>query len=580
MAPDRGYGTDVKGKLGVSVGFILLAHTALDRAGQVARHLASDGAPIVIHIDKRTPSVEFHALVEQVSDLTNVQFVERLACDWGTWSLVEATRRSAERLLSLSSDVGHVALVSGSCLPIKPMGKLRAHLEAHPDTDFIESVTIEEVPWAKDGLGIERFTLSFPFAWKRQKRLFDAWVHIQRKLGTLRPIPTGLQPHMGSQWWCLTRKTLTAILNDPDRETLDAYFKRVWIPDESYFATLARRHSHNIESRSLTLSKFDFRGNPHVFYDDHLSLLKQSSAYFARKVWPGARKLYGAFLGTELRPGSTHPKPPAHQIDRLFSEAVTRRTRGRPGLLMAGRFPRDGFENDLTASSYAVFHGVGDVYQNFPAWSDKVLGLRTHGYLFASDRVEFAEGNNGYVGGLSDSAVLRDYNPKAFLTNLIWNTRGEHQAFLHSPRDNIEICEFLARDPNAYVFAISGSWAIPLLATGRPAEELRSQAARLQARETAHLARLNERRSRARLRIWTLAEVLENPSGPLKTMLDDLSMTGARTLTEVPDMWPMDGLQEFLQSLRNIGMNPHTAGDFFEPRVAPEWQRPRKTEPQ
>ena len=562
----------------MSVGFVLLAHTALDRAGQVARHLATAGSPVVIHVDKRTSSAEFHALVDQVSDLTNVHFAPRIACDWGTWSLVDATREAAEQLLTLAPEIGHVALISGSCLPIKPVKDLCDYLSAHPETDFIESVTIEEVPWAKDGLGAERFTLSFPFAWKRQKRLFDLWVRVQRKLNIQRPIPSGLQPHMGSQWWCLTRRTLTSILNDPERERVDAYFKRVWIPDESYFATLSRRHSKRIESRSLTLSKFDFRGNPHVFYDDHLSLLRQSSAFFARKVWPGSRKLYGAFLGTELHQASSHPAPPASQIDRLFAEAVTRRTRGRPGLTMAGRFPRKGFENELTASSYAVFHGVGDFYRNFPEWSGEVLGLRTHGHLFARDRVEFAEGYSGYVGGLSDSASLRDYNPEAFLTNLIWNTRGEHQAFLHSPRDSIEICDFLARDPNAFVFAISGSWALPLLATGRSAEDLRKEAATIQEREAVHLARLNERRSRARLRVWTLAEVLENPSGPLKTMLDDLSMTGARTLTVMPELVPMDGLEGFLQSLRNIGMNPHTAGDFFERRAVRAPPLPEKSE--
>ena len=47
---------------------------------------------------------------------------------------------------------------------------------------------------------------------------------------------------MGSQWWCLTRATLRAILRDPDRPALARYFRGVWIPDESYFQTLARRH--------------------------------------------------------------------------------------------------------------------------------------------------------------------------------------------------------------------------------------------------------------------------------------------------------------------------------------------------
>ena len=51
-------------------------------------------------------------------------------------------------------------------------------------------------------------------------------------------MPEGLVPHMGSQWWCLTRQTLSAILQDPERAKYDSYFRKVWIPDESYFQTL------------------------------------------------------------------------------------------------------------------------------------------------------------------------------------------------------------------------------------------------------------------------------------------------------------------------------------------------------
>jgi len=139
-------------------------------------------------------------------------------------------------------------------------------------------------------------TLRFPFSWKTQRRLFDKYVAFQRAMGLKRKIPKGITPHMGSQWWCLTRQTLSAILQDPDRDTFDAYFRKVWIPDESYFQTLARLYSVNIESRSLTLSKFDFQGKPHIFYDDHLQLLRRSDCFVARKIWPHADRLYEAFL--------------------------------------------------------------------------------------------------------------------------------------------------------------------------------------------------------------------------------------------------------------------------------------------
>jgi hypothetical protein len=125
------------------------------------------------------------------------------------------------------------------------------------------------VPWTVGGLDEERFTMHFPFSWKRHRFFFDKAVHVQRAIGLKRKVPPGVVPHMGSQWWCLTRQTLSAILQDPERPRHDRYFRHVWIPDESYFQTLSRKYSINIESRSLTLSKFDFQGKPHIFYDDH-----------------------------------------------------------------------------------------------------------------------------------------------------------------------------------------------------------------------------------------------------------------------------------------------------------------------
>src|SRR5690606_10306811 len=161
--------------------------------------------------------------------------------------------------------------------------------------------------------------------------LFDHYVSLQRRVKFRRRIPQGLVPHLGSQWWCLTRNTLHAILNDPRRSEFDRYFSRVWIPDESYFQTLARRHSMNIESRSLTLARFDDQGKPCIFYDDHLELLQQSRCFVARKIWRGAKQLYAHFPHAAPT-GRTIADPRPERVDRLISQAVARCRLGRPGL--------------------------------------------------------------------------------------------------------------------------------------------------------------------------------------------------------------------------------------------------------
>lgn len=544
----------------MTVGIVMLCHTALDRAAQVARHWATHGCPVVIHLDRRVAEAERAQLATALADLVDVRFCARIACDWGTFSLVEASVTAASQMLRDFPQVGHVFLASGSCLPIRPVAELQAHLAAHPHTDFIESVTTADVGWTVGGLNKERFTLRFPFSWKKQRRLFDGYVRLQRKVGFQRRIPDGIVPHLGSQWWCLTRHSLEAILNHPDRARQDRYFRRVWIPDESYFQTLVRQVSSRVESRSLTLSKFDFQGRPHVFYDDHLHLLRRTEAFVARKIWPHADLLYDTYLGPDAE-AVTRLEPAPGKIDRLFAKAVERRTRGRPGLYMQSRFPTKSRGGNRSSAPYGVFEGFANVFEDFHAWLGRVAEARVHGHLFATDRVHFAGDATVFKGGLSDSAALRDYNPRSFLTNLIWNSRGERQCFQFGPGDEQDITSFIANDPNASVMLVSGAFAIPLWRSGRPFPEIRAEVARLQKVEADFIALLNAPETKARARIWTLADLIEDPVEPLQQIVDDLNPRAPHRMTELPRRVDLAGFGEFLQELRNQGMQPVLMGD-------------------
>ncbi|TNF60304.1 MAG: glycosyl transferase [Rhodobacteraceae bacterium] len=560
----------------MTVGIVMLVHTALNRAEQVARHWTAAGCPVVIHVDAHVPRDAHRAFLDRLSDDPMVRFSRRHVCEWGTWGLVAATQDAAGLLLDTFADVTHVYLTSGACLPLRPVDELIGYLRASPRTDFIESATISDVPWTMGGLDEERFTLRFPFSWKRQRPLFDLAVDIQRRLKLRRRAPAGLVPHMGSQWWCLTRQTLSAILQDPERPRYDRYFRSVWIPDESYFQTLVRLYSSNIESRSLTLSKFDFQGKPHIFYDDHLQLLRRSDCFVARKIWPHADRLYDAFLG-ETGAAARQTEPSPAKIDRIFARAVERRTRGRPGLYMHSRFPNQDWENGVTSGPYSVFQGFSDLFEDFETWLSKATGARVHGHLFGPDRVEFAGGQTLVNGCLSDSVARRDYDPKAFLTSLIWNTRGERQCFQYGPADNQTIAWMMARDTNAQISVISGAWAVPLFRSNRNFADLRAEAARLQRIEHKHLDILRSAHARARIRIWTMAEFVESPMEPLQTLLDEIGSVRNARLAEAPRMVNLEGFGQFLQNLKNQGMHPYLMGDFpVDPVPVNQTSQPRK----
>ena len=561
----------------MSLGVIMLVHTGFDRAEQMVRQWSAGGCPVVIHIDSKVGRATHDHFVEALADLPDVRFTPRFRCEWGTWGMVEATQSAATRMLEDFPDVRHVYLASGACLPLRPVAELRAYLDARPDTDFIESATTADVPWTVGGLDRERFTLRFPFAWKKQRRLFDGFVRLQQLLRYRRRLPEGLVPHMGSQWWCLTRQTLDAILNDPRRAVFDRYFRRVWIPDESYYQTLVRHHARRIESRSLTLAKFDHQGKPHIFFDDHRELLARSRCFVARKIWPHADQLYNSFPRASA-PDQVGADPSTGTVDRLFSQAVERRTLGRPGLFMQSRYPSADRQTIVAAAPYVVLQGFDDVFPEFQRWLGRRTGAEVHGHLFGRDRAHFAGDDTLYRGCLSDHPRLRDYNPKMFLTSLIWNAREKHHCFQFGPADSQQIGWTLAKDTNASIWVVSGAWSVPLYLSGRSASEVRSEAARLQRIEAKFLKILRSPEARARIRIMTLAEFVEAPMDVLQTIIDEIAGHKGKAITEAPRMAKLDGLVEFLQDLKNQGMHPFLTGDVAEANTAPP-QKPTRRKP-
>jgi hypothetical protein len=388
-------------------------------------------------------------------------------------------------------------------------------------------------------------------------------VEFQRKWKIRRDIPRPLRPHMGSQWWCLSRVTLSAILHDPKRARFERYFRRNWIPDESYFQTLARLHATDIKSRSLTLVKFDRNGRPNLFYDDHLQLLRRSDCFMARKIWPDASRLYDFFL-SDL-PSKTPPLPaePA-KIDRYFELAEKQRLEGRAGLYMQSRMPKVDSSGSKTAGPYAVFSGFDHLFENFEHWLGQVLGTRVHGHLFAPEIVQFHGGAKVWHGAISNSAEIRDYNPRMFLTNLLWATRGERQCFAYGPEDNMdhEVNWFMATDLNAEINVIRGAWILPLWRRGVVDDAVIARIAQLQKREEDWVAILQSRWTLANVRLWSVAEMLEDTDPRLATIVNEYASAPALHAHGMPRLTDMTGFDLFLAQLRDNGVPTPLLKDF------------------
>ncbi|MDO5659082.1 MAG: beta-1,6-N-acetylglucosaminyltransferase [Paracoccus sp. (in: a-proteobacteria)] len=545
----------------VRLGVILLCHAQLDTAAILARRWHDGGAAVAIHVDSKATEAEFTAMRESLADLGDVIFVPRKSCEWGMFSLVEVTQNAGEMLLERFGDVTHVFLSSGNCLLLRNVSDLTAYLARHRDRDFIESVNALDAGWTVGGLSIERFNLRFPFSWRAQRKLFDRFTTLQKRLGLRRRIPDGVVPHLGSQWWCLTRQTLQLILTDPRRAEFDRYFRHVWIPDESYFQTLARRHSTRIESRSLTLFKFDDQGKPYIFYDDHADMLAESRCFVARKVWVGATGLMARFpAALPDAPKDAEPRPA--RIERLINRAVARRKIGRPGLYMQSRFPLKDRENGKTAAVYGVFQGFTDLFPDFRDWlAARFPAADVHGHLFGPEGAEFAHRATEGPGGLSADRRTRDYDAQGFLTSLI-RISDRMQMFQHAPRDNQALNWFMVTDPNARIHIVTGAWVVPLMNSGMPFDDVRRIAAKLQQVEMEQLEVLRSVWVKAQVWEWELADFLARPADIMQSILTHIAGADAGANAPLPAMREVAGVGAFLQELRNAGLHPRLMGDF------------------
>lgn len=541
----------------VSLGVILLCHAQMDMAAGMARIWAKGGARIAIHVDARTPDAEVETMRAALSDLEGIIYTRRRACAWGRFSLVQATLDAGRDLTKAFPHLSHVYLASGSCLPLRPVADLCAFLARDPARDHVESVSARDVGWTVGGLNEERFSLYYPFDWRRQRWLFDRFVALQQRLRVRRRLPAGISPHLGSQWWCLTATTLRAILDDPRRAEFDRYFRSTWIPDESYFQTLVRRHSVTIESRSLTLAKFDHEGKPYQLYDDHALMLDESRCFVARKVWEGAKGLLTHFpLGSDEGIDLSVPQPARFEL--LINRTVQRRILGRPGLYMQSRFPRKDAENGKTSAPYAVFQGFTDLFPDFEAWLTGQVPGDVHGHLFSPEQAEFAGRPEIGPGAISSSPPLRDRDPQGFLTALIRIT-PRMQIFQHSPRDNPALNWFMATDPNARLSVVTGAWMLPLLCADMPFDDIRRIAAQLQRHELEQLDVLNSVWVKARVQVHGLNDFLARPQAILSDALAQVRPQISAPII-LPAMRDLAGLDALLQRLRNSGLRLHLTG--------------------
>ncbi|WP_299966251.1 DUF5928 domain-containing protein [uncultured Roseobacter sp.] len=276
------------------IAFILLCHRDADAIIRQARQLTAAGDCLTVHFDGRAKASEYAKLHAALGQDPNIALVRRrVRCGWGEWSLVRATLRAATLAMHRFPNATHFYMISGDCMPIKTAAQIQTYLDEN-DADFIECVDYFDGNWIKTGMKEERLIYRHFFNERSQARLFYTSMKAQERLKLRRKPPGDLRMRIGSQWWCLRRKTLTAVLNFAHkRRDVTRFFATTWIPDETFFQTIVPHlvPEPEVRSRPLTFLLFSDYGMPVCFYNDHHDMLLGQEQLFARKISPEAREL-------------------------------------------------------------------------------------------------------------------------------------------------------------------------------------------------------------------------------------------------------------------------------------------------
>ncbi|MBB5353725.1 hypothetical protein HNR46_003986 [Haloferula luteola] len=241
-----------------TIAFLFLTRGEMNHPGIWQEYLdvAGDHARIYAH----TKSLDS---LPAGSFLLDAQINERMPTAWGAFSLVEATLAMIRAALE-DPAVTHVALVSESCVPVRPFSSLARSLRLDKRSRLAMRSLDQVRSWGN-----------------REKAL---------RLEALSGIPKD-HAWFQDQWMCLNRRD-ALIVSEKD---WSPHFKDVWAADECFFSTVlsasGRLPGEAIINRPITWTCWRGGAHPQEFHQVLPRIaaeIMESGCYFARKFTPGS----------------------------------------------------------------------------------------------------------------------------------------------------------------------------------------------------------------------------------------------------------------------------------------------------
>lgn len=289
-------------KENLQIAFLVLAHNQPGHLNRLINTLTQDNVHFFIHLDKKSDITEF----QKYDYPTSAHFIEdRISVHHEGFSLAQAMTNLLKEAFK-EQEVDYFFFLSGWDYPIKNNAYISDFLNKHYPMNFINFYPL--VGDAKFVNNIRRYCFR-DFIGSAPRILIKPLKLLQRIVWMIplnRPFIPGLIPFRGSNWSCLSRATISYILDflgTDDGVTYTKFFRNVNCPDEIFFQTIVlnsrfAEYCHLYEEfiknlryplkidNNAYLHYIDWnpkRENPAQFDLSDFEKLRDSEALFARK---------------------------------------------------------------------------------------------------------------------------------------------------------------------------------------------------------------------------------------------------------------------------------------------------------
>jgi Core-2/I-Branching enzyme len=266
----------------MELAYIVSAYKLPEQLTRLVTRLSTPRSSFLIHVDRKTEQATYRRIVDSLSPLPNVQFLERHRCDYGGFGHVKATIKGIHELFRQRLPFDYVILLTGQDYPIKSNRQIADFFSGHDGRSFMEYFALPSEEWQHGGM--DRIQ-SWHFRMRGRYLVFppDSGFCIRRRF------PLGLQPFGGSAYWCLSRECAEYIhLFLRSTPSYIRFFKYVNVPEEMFFQTIVlnsplKGRVVNDDLRYLDWRNPAIAGGPAVLSKQDFGEIMTSHDLFARK---------------------------------------------------------------------------------------------------------------------------------------------------------------------------------------------------------------------------------------------------------------------------------------------------------